>query len=148
MKIIKWPDERLRTVCTPVISIPHPRVVAEMAELCRKKGGVALAAPQVGLPGRFFVVVGPKLSEPMVFVNPFWMPDAVNGSKVDMIEGCLSTPGRFETIKRWDMIKVRYYSKDMKNQIYERLTGYQAQIFQHECEHLDGKFYLDNLETK
>lgn len=125
------------------------------ASLRSTEHGVAIAAPQIGLPYRIFVVrgfviAGKKRSdegadaEPdLPFVNP--VITKVSRKKELMEEGCLSVPGYAGHIKRRTQATVRAQDSDGKK--FERGgSGLLAQIFQHECDHLEGTLYIEKAE--
>lgn len=100
------------------------------------KRGVGLAAPQVGLSQRFFVInYGGPFSP---FINPEIIKVDEKKGKSNDTEGCLSFPKEREVyIQRWNRIKVRYIHPD-KGLTSHYLQGFKARIFQHELDHLNG----------
>jgi peptide deformylase len=96
--------------------------------------GIGLAAPQVGIPLRFFIY-GLRPEHLTVVINP----SIIQADKYkDGIEGCLSFPGRTRSVERAERITVRYTDVN-GNQIEREMRGLNARIFQHETDHLDGK---------
>ena len=129
-------------------------IVNDMADtLDAESDGVAIAAPQVGLPYRIFVVrydrVLPSNSaeeeqarapEIGVFINPEFVKTSRRREEVD--EGCLSVRGLYGTTLRHERATVRAY--DATGASFERGGGgLLAQIFQHEIDHLDGILFID-----
>ncbi len=125
------------------------------ASLRSTEHGVAIAAPQIGLPFRLFVVRGFVLAEKLREDKdadkeddvPFVNPKIIKRSRKKKImdEACLSVPGYAGIIKRSLQTTLRAY--DLKGIRFERgASGLVAQIFQHECDHLDGVLYIDNAE--
>lgn len=112
--------------------------------------GVAIAAPQIGVPLRIFLVEDMLPSEDdtkriptMVAINP----EIIKLSKKKKIigEGCLSVPDAYGAVERAERATIRAY--DEKGNKYERGgSGLLAQIFQHECDHLDGILFVDRAE--
>lgn len=110
--------------------------------------GVAIAAPQIGVALRIFLVHSTDKKEPnplpdLVAINP----RIVKLSKKTHIvgEGCLSVPERYGAVKRATNATIRAY--DENGNEYERgAGGLLAQIFQHECDHLDGTLFVDVAE--
>lgn len=119
-------------------------IVDEMFSTMYLYDGVGLAAPQVGISLRFFIMDSREDNDKgkKIVINP-----EINeflGENVVYEEGCLSIPDVFEDIERPEGIKVRY--QDIEgNFIEEELHGYQARIFQHEFDHLEGILFTDKL---
>jgi peptide deformylase len=110
--------------------------------------GVAIAAPQIGVPLRMFLVHDmstdrdEKLPD-IVAINPILVK--VSKKSVVVGEGCLSVPERYGAVRRARQATLRAYDEAGKE--YERgATGLLAQIFQHECDHLDGILFVDRAE--
>jgi peptide deformylase len=112
--------------------------------------GVAIAAPQIGVPLRIFLVedMNPerdkKESVPtLVAINPALVK--VSKKKKIVGEGCLSVPDSYGAVNRSLQATIRAYDEHGKS--YERgASGLLAQIFQHECDHLDGILFVDRAE--
>lgn len=151
-KILKWPNPILTT------RVPELDFAAEDAKvnllfqsmeaqevLENTSNGLALAANQIGIVSRFFVVkqavVGLGL-HPLV-VNPRVIDHSTQSSLE--IEGCLSFPGISENVRRPEQIRVRYQDIEGKEHT-PSLSGLAARVFLHETEHLDGKTFLQNLD--
>jgi len=127
-------------------------MIADMSAALRAtEHGVAIAANQIGLPYRIFVVRGFVMEgkergteDPDVaFVNP--KISRLSRKKELLEEGCLSVPGYRGTIKRSFKATVNAYTE--KGKKMERgASGLLAQIFQHECDHLDGILYVEKAE--
>ena len=144
----------LRKKATP-ISQDYPdlkKLVADMFETMRKSDGVGLAAPQVGLAIRLFVVDASPMAEDdndtftKTFIRTFINPEIIEtfGPDVPYNEGCLSIPGLHEDVIRKDGVKIRYYDENF-NLKEETLTGSAARVVQHEYDHLDGILFTDKL---
>jgi len=146
-KIIIHPDPRLKKACAEVngISPELRKLVTDMLETMYDAPGIGLAAPQVGVIERFFVmdVAGKEAApEPRVLINPriTWASDEVNVHE----EGCLSIPGIYEDVTR--PAKVRMVFKDIDgNDHEEEFEDIAATCAQHELDHLDGKLFVDYL---
>ena len=146
-KIIIHPDPRLKKVCEQVDGIsPELRKLAtDMLETMYDAPGIGLAAPQVGVMERFFVmdVAGKESApEPRVLINPriAWESDSENVHE----EGCLSIPGIYEEITR--PAAVRMIFKDLDgNDHEEEFEGIAATCAQHELDHLNGTLFVDYL---
>lgn len=120
------------------------KTLDEMVVLMRKKSGVGLAAPQIGIPERFFVVQVPG-EQPIAFVNPEIIETSLE--TVDFTEGCLSVPGVWGDVSRPESICIQAMNADGK---VFRLDadGYLARIIQHEYDHLNGVLFVDHLKGK
>lgn len=151
-KIILWPDPRLKKVSEKVTTV-NPGLVREMFAAMDEAGGVGLSAIQIGFPVR--VVVANIGGQRKTFLNPCWVEG--EGAKMrPVLEGCLSTPGMFETVYRYDKIQVDFdtIETDTTGPFLQTrlkpetlyLDGLWAQMIQHECEHLDGRMFVDNLK--
>lgn len=144
--ILTYPDGRLHEKSQPVEAVTDEikSLVAEMFLTMYAKGGVGLAAIQVGEPKRLFIMdCGFEgVPTPKVFINPEII--ALYGMEEPITEGCLSVPDFFEEVKRWTM--VRYRALDEQGNVHEgELEGLEAQCFQHEYEHLEGVVFVQHL---
>ena len=102
-----------------------------MFRLMRDKGGLGLAAPQVGIDARMFITHWGE-----IFVNPvIWSGDCM----IDSREGCLSLPGVIRVKRRFNKITL-IDSNRVESKVYE---GEQAIVIQHECDHLKGTLITD-----
>lgn len=146
-----YPDQILSQVCDPIEEFDGllggslKGLIADMAFTMYLCGGAGLAAPQVGLPYRLFVMdvearAGGK-NNLRVFINP----EVISGANlVRMEEGCLSMPGLKPRIVRHNDVHVRSYTrKGRKSE--QKLSGWNARVFLHELDHLEGKTMLDRL---
>ncbi|MCB0836000.1 MAG: peptide deformylase [Bacteroidetes bacterium] len=112
--------------------------------------GVGLAAPQVNLPIRIFVVDGSELEgdgEDMtgfkkVFINPEKIEET--GPEWTFEEGCLSIPDIRENVRRPGDIRLRYFDENF-HEITEEFGGMKARIIQHEYDHLEGVLFTDHI---
>lgn len=122
----------------------------DLFDTVKKSGGIGLAAPQVGLLKRAFVIDTSPISEDDQIIHPyeqiFINPEIISQSadKCYYEEGCLSVPGIFEEVLRPEKIAVRYFDVNF-NLIEEELNGIKARIFQHEFDHLDGILFIDKV---
>ena len=125
-------------------------LVENMYQTMAKANGVGLAAPQVGLALRMFVVDGNGLEEDYpecagyrrCMINPEILEESEETNVKD--EGCLSIPGVYESVKRPDWIVVRYLDENME-QHEEKVTGFAARMTLHEYDHLDGTMFIDHV---
>jgi peptide deformylase len=144
LKIIHFPDPRLRTKCRLVETFDEKlaQLVAKMFELMRVDKGVGLAAPQVGKSMRFFVMNATgKQEDDRVYINPVLSdPDGEEESE----EGCLSLPGINIAVLRSTTLRMQAQGLDGKP-FEERESGYVARIWQHETDHLNGILLLNHM---
>lgn len=144
LKILEFPDPRLRKKATPVTTVDDAlRVfIGDMFETMYEAPGIGLAATQVDVHRRLLVTdVSPDKSEPYVLINPEIVEkDGVTVSD----EGCLSVPGYYEEVERAEHIRVRYLDRDGSEAEMEA-EGLLAICIQHEIDHLDGKLFVDYL---
>lgn len=127
-------------------------LLANMYETMSKADGVGLAAPQVGLPIRLFVIDLDCLSDDApeykdfrkAFINPEILE--LGGEEVSMEEGCLSLPGIHEAVKRMNKVHMRYFDENFEEHD-EWIEGFQARVVQHEYDHLDGKVFVDRISA-
>src|SRR3977135_1549677 len=144
--ILKYGDRVLHEPARTVETIPPAieRLVADMIETMYAAPGVGLAAPQVGLPLRIFVVdisIGHDPSGLVVFINPeFVERDGVQLEE----EGCLSVPGFNATVVRPSRAVLKGLNRQGEAQQLEG-SGLLARAFQHERDHLDGTLFVDRL---
>lgn len=108
--------------------------------------GVAISANQVGISDSIFLIeaeTAKKWDIPRVIINPS-LKTITEASKIEDVEGCLSFPNIFVRIKRDDLVACDYQDEDGAQKTII-LEGFPARIFQHECEHLNGKLFIDHL---
>lgn len=139
MKLRLMNDPALREVCPPVLESELDYIkslVPEMSKILAQEDGAALAANQVGIIKRFFLMKDGKL-----IINPEIIEI---GPLKPFEEGCLSIPGTFGPTQRAQTIKVRYKDETFTD-IEAEYKGMQAVAIQHEIDHLDGKLYTDQI---
>lgn len=147
LPVVLWPDPRLAEVCMPVSEIT-PEVetlAADMLETMYAAPGRGLAAPQVGVLQRIFVMdVGWKegQSDPVVCINP--MLQEVSEDRVVNAEGCLSIPGVTADVSRPAQIQMVWTGLNGARFV-QSLDGFAAVCAQHELDHLDGVVTFDHL---
>ena len=144
LQIVKYPDPRLREVCTPVEIIDQPlvRMVEGMWRLMLESRGVGLAAPQVGVTIRLFAA-SPSFSpdDLQVYINPIIIEAS---GTIEEEEGCLSFPMVYAKVKRSETVVVE--AIDLQGQTFqETCTDLHARIIQHELDHLDGRLLVDRM---
>jgi peptide deformylase len=147
-EILEYPDPRLREAGKPVSEVTDEirALVDDMAETMYAAPGCGLAAPQIGVGLRVFVVDCATEDEPSdlrVFINPEIVE---KDGQVVWNEGCLSFPGVTEEIKRAERVKVRALDRDGKSFELEA-DGLLAVAIQHETDHLNGVLMIDKLNA-
>jgi len=134
-------------------------LIANMHETMHGAFGVGLAAPQIGLPIRMFLVDTSPFADDDVledneraflkdfkhtFINPIILEET--GDEWAFNEGCLSIPDVREDVFRKPNIKVEYLDEDFKKHTME-LDGLAARVFQHEYDHIEGVLFTDKLSS-
>ena len=148
LDIILAPDPRLTTVCEPVLEVGPElcQLMDDMLDTMYAAPGIGLAAPQVGVLRRFFVVdVGEDdARDPRFFINP----EIVSRSETMSVyeEGCLSLPKQFGDVERADSISLRYKDRTGTARSLDA-DGMLARCIQHELDHLDGILFVDHLSA-
>ncbi len=148
LKIVHYPDPVLLTVGKPVSSESFAnglsKTVEAMFETMYAAGGVGLAAPQVGISERFFVMDVPaENGEPnkLVFINPEIVH--AEGEQIGD-EGCLSFPGLYQSVERNMRVVVK--ALDIAGVEFEMdVEGLAARCVLHETDHCDGIVFLDRM---
>ncbi len=145
MELVIYPADILRRRAALV---PDPKSAAfacgEMLELMRARDGIGLAAPQVGISGRFFVLGLPR-DRDRVFINP--VIAATSRRQVRSEESCLSLPGVTVDVPRFAWVDVRAWD-DSGEQFELRARGLLARAIQHEVDHLNGVLCIDRIDQK
>lgn len=147
MRIVQYPHPTLRHVSKPLARVDQELrgIVREMFALMYEANGVGLAANQVDLPYRLFVLnlqSDPEAKdEEHVFVNP-----VIKSRKgmAEAEEGCLSLPSLYGQVKRPERIVLNAYDLS-GNELTLELDGLFARAAQHEIDHLDGILFIDRL---
>jgi peptide deformylase len=144
--ILRYGEQPLHQRATEVTTFDDQlrRLVDDMIETMYGAPGIGLAATQIGVPQRLFVVdlsVGRKPSDLIVMVNP----EIVEREGVQLEEeGCLSVPGFNATVVRPARVVVKGLDREGTAQTLEG-SGLLARAFQHEMDHLDGTVFVDRL---
>ncbi|HEX3594973.1 MAG TPA: peptide deformylase [Polyangiaceae bacterium] len=146
--ILKYPDPRLKQVAEPVKEVTDEirQLVDDMAETMYAAPGVGLAATQLGVMQRVFVIDIAGDDEPSdlrVFINP--EITATTGTQT-WEEGCLSFPGVTEEIRRAERVTVSALDRDGRTFTLDA-DGLLAVAVQHENDHLNGVVMLDKLNA-
>lgn len=159
LPIVAYGDPVLRKIAQPIQqdSLDLKKLADDMFETMYAAAGVGLAAPQVGLNIRMFVVDGTVLNEDdpehedfdpslvdfkKVFINAQILEE--DGDEWPYEEGCLSIPGIRADVYRPETVTIRYRDLDW-NEHTEQYEGMAARIIQHEYDHIDGVLFTDHL---
>jgi peptide deformylase len=145
----------LRQIAAPVADIHAADTLATIAALrdtLANSQGVGLAAPQIGISQRIIIVASrpttrypyAPLMAPTVMVNPRY--DITSAQQEKDWEGCLSIPSIRALVPRYQHISV-HYTDTAGEAVSLVLDGFIARVFQHEYDHLEGKVYLDRVES-
>ena len=144
LKIVLFGHPTLKKVAEKVENFDDElrETLSEMVNLMRKANGVGLAANQVDIPKRFFVLEYEGVLKKVV--NPEILE--FSEEKVDFEEGCLSIPGIYKKVVRPKKIKVKYFDEN-GIEVQEELDEMWARAFQHELDHLDGILFTERLSV-
>jgi peptide deformylase len=147
LNILEFPDPRLRTIAKAVELVDDDlrQLIDDMFETMYDAPGIGLAATQVNVHKRLVVMdLSEDKNEPMVFINPEF--ESLTDEVDQYQEGCLSVPGFYENVDRPQKVKIKALDRD--GQPFELLAeGLLAVCIQHECDHLNGKLFVDYLST-
>jgi len=147
LQIVQYPHPTLRRVAKPLkrVDTELQRLVRGMFDLMYENRGIGLAATQVDLPYRLFIINlesdPTKHDQEFVFINP------VLSSRKGMAEaeeGCLSLPGLYADVKRPERVTINAYTLGGQ-EVNMELSGLFARAVQHEVDHLDGVLFIDRL---
>ncbi|MDH3978201.1 MAG: peptide deformylase [Gammaproteobacteria bacterium] len=144
LKILEYPDPKLRTRARPVETVDAARqqLIDDMFETMYAAPGIGLAATQVDFHERILVLdISDTKDQPLCFVNPEIVQQ--EGSAFSD-EGCLSVPGFTDEVERAEKIRVRALNKQGESFELEA-EGLLAVCIQHEMDHLEGKLFVDYL---
>jgi peptide deformylase len=144
--IVKFGDPVLQSRAADVTTVDDPvqKLIDDMIETMYAAPGIGLAAPQIGVPLRIFVVdlsLGRNPDDLIVMVNPDFVER--EGMQLEE-EGCLSVPGFDATVMRPARVVVRGLDRHGTSRTVEG-TDLRARAFQHEMDHLDGMLFVDRL---
>ena len=146
LKILKFPDPRLRTVAKKVTNFDKSleKLADDMLHTMYEDNGIGLAASQVDRHIRLIVMdLSEERDDPRVFINPeYKILD--NESLASFEEGCLSIPGFSEEIIRPDKIELTWQDLEGKTHT-DRPSGLLTICIQHEMDHLEGKLMVDYI---
>jgi peptide deformylase len=146
LPILEYPHPTLRRVAEPVETVDDEvrKLVDDMAETMYAAPGVGLAAPQVGVSKRMFVIDIAAEDEPsnlLALINPRFVS---REGDVVWEEGCLSFPGVHEDVQRAEQVVVQALDRD-GNPFEVEAEGLMAVALQHEYDHLEGVLIVDHV---
>lgn len=173
LKLITVPNPLLRTKSKPIDKFDQKtfHFITELGQtLIKTKNppGVGLSAIQVGRPLRVFVTYLPPVfdivnvddSQPPQQLQTFINPEIIDHSdnqimgadpKHPNLEGCLSVPGLYGPVPRWEWVRVKYQTLSTKDQGLitrdQKYSNFFARVIQHEYDHLEGKLFTDYTLT-
>ena len=147
-KVLRQHADIVEAVDSPEIR----QIIQAMQVTLAATKGVGLAAPQISQLKQIIIVASrptaryPKAPnmEPTVMINPVFTP--ISDEKEKDWEGCLSIPGIRALVPRFKAINVKY-TNEQSQLIEKNLESFIARVFQHEADHLEGKVYLDRVES-
>ncbi|MBK9443023.1 MAG: peptide deformylase [Comamonadaceae bacterium] len=145
LPILCYPDPKLHTVAKPVAEIDArvKNLIADMLETMHEAKGIGLAATQVNVHERLIVIdVSEQHDSPIVLINPkiIWSSPETHLNE----EGCLSVPGIYDGVERFDLVKVEALDEHGKQRLIEA-DGLLSVCIQHEMDHLLGKMFVEYL---
>lgn len=147
LKILIFPDQRLRTVAKEVLVIDDEikALVSNLLETMYEGNGIGLSATQVNIHKRILVVdITDEKDSPLVLINP--KIKVLNKEEKIYSEGCLSVPGFFEEVSRPSEINIT--ALNIEGERFTIMaTDLLAVAVQHEMDHLDGKIFVDFLSN-
>ncbi len=161
LPIVGYGDPVLRKKCEEISkNLPNlKQIIADMYETMYNAYGVGLAAPQVGLAIRLFIVDTQPFSDDedlskeeqellgnfkKTFINPVMLKE--EGEEWGFNEGCLSIPEVREDVYRHERITIEYYDEDF-NKHTEVYDGLIARVIQHEYDHIEGILFTDKISS-
>lgn len=145
LPLLYYPDPKLHTVAKPVAAVDDRirTLIADMLETMYQAKGIGLAATQVDVHQRLIVMdVSEERDQPLVLINPqlVWTSAETHLNE----EGCLSVPGIYDGVQRFDAVKVSALDGDGKSRMVEA-EDLLAVCIQHEMDHLMGKVFVEYL---
>lgn len=144
LEVLKYPAAILSKKTLPVDKIDDEirKNVQDMFETLKAEGALGLAANQVGIDKRIFVMDdSPDMTNPQCYINPEVVEE--KGS-IEFAEGCLSFPGIYPKITRPNYVKIKALDLNGK-EVFKEAEGYNAHCLLHEIDHLNGITFLDYL---
>jgi peptide deformylase len=145
LNILQFPDPRLKKIATPVATFDDEilSLITNMFETMYEAQGVGLAATQVNVHKRVIVLdVSNEQNQPLALINPEIVTKL---GVLEREEGCLSFPGVYAKVKRYQDIEIKYRDHNGKLQSLKANGGLLSACIQHEIDHLDGITFFDHL---
>lgn len=153
LPIVAYGDPVLKQVAND-IDAEYPylkQLIEDMENTMEKASGVGLAAPQIGLSIRLFIIDSTLMMDEgeedkgirEVFINAEMIEET--GKEWAFAEGCLSIPDIREDVYRKDTITIKYLDKDFKEHT-KTFDGMTARVIQHEYDHIEGILFIDHLK--
>lgn len=145
LPILCYPDPKLHTVAKPITAVDAriQQLAADMLETMYDAKGIGLAATQINVHERLIVIdVSEERDQPMVLINPelVWTSPTTHLNE----EGCLSVPGIYDGVTRFDAVHVKALDEKGNSRVIEA-DGLLAVCVQHEMDHLLGKVFVEYL---
>ncbi len=147
LQILRYPDPRLHTVAKPVASVDTriQTLITDMLQTMYDAKGIGLAATQVDVHERLIVMdVSEERDQPLILINPqlVWTSAETHLNE----EGCLSVPGIYDGVERFDAVTVSALDAQGVSRMVES-QGLLAVCIQHEMDHLMGKVFVEYLSA-
>lgn len=147
LPILCYPDPKLHRVASPVREVDARirKLISDMLETMYDAKGIGLAATQVDVHERLIVIdISEQRDRPLVLINPTitWTSDGKHVNE----EGCLSVPGIYDGVERFDAIRVLALDRDGISHTVD-VDGTLAVCIQHEMDHLVGKVFVEYLSA-
>ena len=146
--LVIYPDARLREISKEIVEFDGvTEILDNMYETMIEKGGVGLAGVQIGVLKRVLIANPPRedkiqyKEDLLEIINPIVLEKE---GEIIFQEGCLSIPGYFEEVSRFNFIKIKFLNRFKEEKILSA-EGYLAVIIQHEIDHLNGALFIDKL---
>ena len=146
LNILEYPDPRLRIRAEPVAAVDDSirKLIDDMLETMYAAPGIGLAASQVNVHRRVIVIdISEARDTPYVFINPEL---ELSGDVLETREGCLSVPDIYEPVRRREHVAVRALDRNGEAFTLEA-SDLLAVCIQHECDHLEGRLFVDYLSN-
>lgn len=156
LKIVELGNPYIRAVSKPVTNISDKKFqkfIDNLIKTCEKNNGVGIAAPQVSVGKRVFIVWShknkrykkiPKM-KPLAVINPKII--SMSSQMKKDWEGCLSIPGLRGRVNRPVSIVAEFFGRDGRK-VRQKFSGFVARIFLHEFDHLNGVVFIDRADPK
>ena len=159
-KIVLYPKKILRKKSEKVVSLDAKtknEIKGLSKYLSESDDGAGLAANQIGIAKRFFGVKNRQTKKVTIYINPKiekkygnkqFFSIEIDDADEDFLEGCLSFPGFFGTVKRWGRVDVSWQEIEKDKLVKKNATfdGFEAIVMQHETNHLDGILFVDYVK--